>query len=149
MRQHFIFWFNPPGPPCLYRCIHLKCYFWTRFETVTKEIKAAIGQEEIEWVPEMKAKTADLKVGLIAEHDQDLIVGARVTVKCVNPHLNKTSDVGEAGMYLLEDAIPVVGDHGCKVTAVKFGCVSMANPNFPYKTNITTYYLNYFPLSDM
>ena len=92
----------------------------------------------------MKAKTANLQVSLIAEHDQDLIVGATVTVKCVNPHLNKTSNAGEAGMYLLEDAIPVMGDHGCKVTAAKYGCV----PNFPYKMYLTSCCLYYFSILD-
>ena len=96
----------------------------------------------------MKAKTANLQVSLIAEHDQDLIVGATVTVKCVNPHLNKTSNAGEAGMYLLEDAIPVMGDHGCKVTAAKYGCVPLANPNFPYKMYLTSYCPYYFSILD-
>ena len=70
----------------------------------------------------MKADTANLKVELIAEHDQEAILDATVTVKCANPHTNKTSDVEESGTYLLEEAIPVLGDHGCRVTAAKDGC---------------------------
>ena len=73
----------------------------------------------------MKADTANLKVSLIAEHDEEAIVEAAVTVKCANPHLNKTSGLEESGTYSLEGAIPVLGDHGCKVTAAKDGCVMM------------------------
>ena len=45
----------------------------------------------------------------------------QVTVKCLSPHLNKTADYEDHGMYLLEAAIPVLGDHGCTVTATKDG----------------------------
>ena len=82
-----------------------------------------VGQEEIEWAPEMEAETADLKISLIAEHDQEPILGATVTVKCVNPLLNQSSTAADSGTYFLEDVIPVLGDHGCKVTATKDGWV--------------------------
>ena len=82
-----------------------------------------VGQGEIEWAPEMEADTADLKISLIAEHDQEPILGATVTVKCVSPLLNKSSNAADSGTYLLEDVIPMLGEHGCKVTATKDGWV--------------------------
>ena len=99
-----------------------------RYKTVKEEIIPEVGQEEIEWAPEMEANTADLKISLIAEHDQEPILGATVTVKCVSPLLNKSSNVADSttptypGTYILEDVIPMLGDHGCKVTATKDGC---------------------------
>ena len=74
----------------------------------------------------MEADAANLKVNLIAEHDQEPILDAMVTVKCVHnitsARHNKTSDVKQSGTYLLEEAIPLSGDLVCKVTAAKDGC---------------------------
>ena len=75
----------------------------------------------------MEADAANLKVNLIAEHDQEPILDAMVTIKCVHnitsARHNKTSDVKQSGTYLLEEAIPLSGNLGCKVTAAKDGYV--------------------------